>query len=47
MKVMPNRLDRGFSLYQAEFEKKALDVLRSGLAGRCSVLRRNLHSTWT
>lgn len=30
MKVMPNRLDRGFSLYQAEFEKKALDVLRSG-----------------
>lgn len=30
MKIMPNRLDRGFCLYQDEFEKKALDVLRSG-----------------
>lgn len=30
MKVMPSRLDRGFSLYQAEFEEKALEVLRSG-----------------
>lgn len=30
MKIMPNRLDRGFFKYQAEFEKKALDVLRSG-----------------
>lgn len=30
MKIMPNRLDRGFYLYQNEFEKKALDVLRSG-----------------
>ena len=30
MKIMPNRLDRGFYLYQEEFEKKALDVLRSG-----------------
>lgn len=27
---MPNRLDRGFYLYQEEFEKKAIDVLRSG-----------------
>lgn len=30
MRIMPNRLDRGFYLYQEEFEKKALDVLRSG-----------------
>jgi len=30
MKIMPNRLDRGFFLYQDEFEKKALEVLRSG-----------------
>lgn len=30
MKIMPNRLDKGFYLYQKEFEKKALDVLRSG-----------------
>lgn len=30
MKIMPNRLDRGFYLYQKEFEQKALDVLRSG-----------------
>lgn len=30
MKVKPNRLDRGFYLYQKEFEQKALDVLRSG-----------------
>ena len=29
-KIMPNRLDRGFYLYQEEFEKKALEVLRSG-----------------
>lgn len=29
-KIMPNRLDRGFYLYQQEFEQKALDVLRSG-----------------
>lgn len=27
---MPNRLDRGFYMYQAEFEAKALEVLRSG-----------------
>lgn len=30
MKIMPNRLDRGFYMYQEEFEKKALEVLRSG-----------------
>lgn len=30
MKIMPNRLDRGFYLYQEEFEKKAIEVLRSG-----------------
>lgn len=30
MKIMPNRLDRGFEQYQEEFEQKALGVLRSG-----------------
>lgn len=30
MKVMANRLDRGFYKYQKEFEGKALEVLRSG-----------------
>lgn len=30
MKIMPNRLDKGFFMYQQEFEQKALDVLRSG-----------------
>lgn len=30
MKVAANRLDRGFRLYQEEYEAKALDVLRSG-----------------
>lgn len=30
MKIMPNRLDKGFYMYQDEFEKKAVDVLRSG-----------------
>lgn len=30
MKIMPNRMDRGFELYQKEFEDKALEVLRSG-----------------
>lgn len=30
MKIMPNRLDKGFYLYQKEFEQKAIDVLRSG-----------------
>ncbi|MBO7339808.1 MAG: DegT/DnrJ/EryC1/StrS family aminotransferase [Lachnospiraceae bacterium] len=29
-RIMPNRLDRGFFQYQAEFEAKALEVLRSG-----------------
>ena len=29
-KILPNRLDRGFYLYQDEFEKKAIDILRSG-----------------
>ncbi len=29
-KIMPNRLDRGFYMYQNEFEEKAIDVLRSG-----------------
>lgn len=30
MKIMPNRLDRVFEMYQEPFEQKALDVLRSG-----------------
>jgi dTDP-4-amino-4,6-dideoxygalactose transaminase len=30
MKIMANRLDRGFFLYQDEFEQKAIEVLRSG-----------------
>lgn len=30
MKIMANRLDRGFHLYQEEFESKVLEVLRSG-----------------
>jgi len=30
MKIMPNRMDRGFYRYQKEFEAKALEVLRSG-----------------
>lgn len=30
MKVMANTLDRGFYMYQEEFEQKALEVLRSG-----------------
>ena len=29
-KIMPNRLDRGFFMYQKEFEDKAIEVLRSG-----------------
>lgn len=28
--ILPNRLDRGFYKYQDEFEKKAIEVLRSG-----------------
>lgn len=30
MKIMPNRMDRGFQMYQKEFEDKAIEVLRSG-----------------
>ncbi len=30
MKIMPNRMDRGFQRYQQEFEAKAIEVLRSG-----------------
>ena len=30
MKIMPNRLDRGFEQYQQEFEQKALELRRSG-----------------
>lgn len=30
MKIMPNRMDRGFYRYQEELEQKALEVLRSG-----------------
>lgn len=30
MNIMPNRMDRGYYKYQAEFEAKALEVLRSG-----------------
>lgn len=30
MKIMPNRLDRGFYQHQDEYEKKAIEVLRSG-----------------
>ena len=30
MKIMPNRMDRGFYQYQQEFEEKALEVLEKG-----------------
>ncbi|ADZ85482.1 DegT/DnrJ/EryC1/StrS family aminotransferase [Cellulosilyticum lentocellum] len=30
MKIMPNRMDRGFQMHQLDFENKALEVLRSG-----------------
>lgn len=30
MKIMPNRMDRGFEMHQKEYEEKALQVLRSG-----------------
>ena len=30
MEIMPNRLDKGFYMFQDEYERKALDVLRSG-----------------
>ena len=47
MKIMPNRLDRGFYLYQEEFEQKALEVLRSGwyiLGGELSAFEREFAS---
>lgn len=30
MKIMPNRMDRGFYKFQKEYEDKAIEVLRSG-----------------
>ena len=30
IRIMPNRMDRGFFMYQKEFEDKVLEVLRSG-----------------
>ncbi len=30
MKIMPNRMDRGFYQFQQEFEDKAIEILRSG-----------------
>ena len=30
MKIQPNRMDRGFYMFQQEFEAKALEVMRSG-----------------
>ncbi len=30
MQIMANRMDRGFELYQEEYENKAIEVLRSG-----------------
>ncbi len=30
MQIMPNRLDKAFKMHQAEYESKALEVLRSG-----------------
>ena len=30
MKIMPNRMDRGFFMFQSEYEEAALRVLRSG-----------------
>ena len=32
MNIMPNNLERQFSLHASEYEAKALEVLRSGLA---------------
>lgn len=40
MKVMSGRLDRGFQLHQAEYESKALEVLRSG----CYVLGKEVEA---
>lgn len=30
MEIMPNRMDRGFYMYQKEYEDKAIEILRSG-----------------
>lgn len=30
MRIMSNRMDRGYDLYQEEYEKKALEILKSG-----------------
>ena len=30
MEIQCNQLERGFQLYQEEYEKKAIEVLRSG-----------------
>lgn len=30
MKIMPNRMDKGFFMHQKEYEQRALEVLRSG-----------------
>lgn len=48
MKIMPNRMDRGFFKYQNEFENKALEVLRSGwyvLGKKFLYLKKNLQNT--
>ena len=29
-KIMQSRMDRGFQMYQKEYEDKALEILRSG-----------------
>lgn len=45
MEIMANRLDRGFYMYQKEFEDKALEVLRSGwyvLGKKFLVSKRNM-----
>ena len=47
MKIMANRLDRGFKMYQQEFEDKALEVLRSGwyvLGKEVEYLKKNLRN---
>ncbi len=46
---MPNRMDLGFYKYQDEFEKKALEVLRSGwyvLGKEVDSFERNLQNIW-
>lgn len=45
MKIMPNRMDRGYYKYQKEFEEKTLEVLRSGwyvLGNEVKSLKKNL-----